>query len=306
MAKWQDLRADLRPAIMAQLTAAGASETKLSDDTCAALACLVYKNELNTLKTGLPAGWKYLEQAPQDKGYDGAALHHVKSKTLVILNRGTEFPNSIDDIVQNVAAIVTGEDYGQIEAALNFLVSMWAKYAGARFVEIKAIGHSLGGGLAEAQTFLGASAIKKAGGDPPANLYGYGVGSAGYEDAVRDYAEEQGLSLHNNITDITHLIRPTDFTQTIGLEKRIGGEKFVAGIYEPRWGEALGPKGRRRWSPEAATIQSHDPFLYFRDRQISARNQHLMWRWLKSNDHVLRMGDAPSPYPGGRLPTEDK
>jgi hypothetical protein len=306
MARWQDLRAEIRPDVMAQLTLAGASETKLSDDTCAALACLVYKNELNTLKTGLPTGWKYLEQAPQAKGYDASALHHVKSKTLVILNRGTEFPNSIDDIVQNVAAIVTGEDYGQIEAALDFLVAMWTKYAGARVVEIKAIGHSLGGGLAEAQTFLGGDAIRKAGDDPPANLYGYGVGSAGYEDAIRQFADEKGLVLHNDITDITHLVRPTDFTQTIGLEKRIGGEKFVAGIFEPRWGEAIGPKGRRRWSPEAATIQSHDPFLYFKHRNISARNQHLMWRWLSSKDHELRDGAAPRPYSGGQLPPEDR
>ena len=306
MAHWKELRKGIRPKVMAQLAAAGANESKLSDDTCAALACLTYKDELNTLRTGLPAGWKYLEQAPQAKGYDASALHHVKSKSLVIVNRGTEFPGSLSDILQNAAAVLTGEDFGQIEAALDFLVAMWTKYAGAKVAEIKVVGHSLGGGLADAQVFLGASAIEKAGGAPPGNLYGYGVGSAGYEDAVRDYAAEAGLKLHTNITDITHLLRATDFTQTIGLNNRIGGEKFIPAIYEPSLDDKPGPHPRMTWKPQPNPLQSHDPFLCFEHRNFSGKNQHLMWRWIKSKDHVLRPGEAPAPYPGGRVPPEDR
>jgi hypothetical protein len=302
MSDWRENKKSIRPDVVKQLEYAGAKETQLSDATCAALACLTYKSELTYLKTGLPTGWKYLGLANVGNGYDAAALMHSKSKALVIVNRGTELSRSVDDIIQNVAAIVLRKDYGQIDAALTYLVQAWAQY---NAVELWTIGHSLGAGLAEAQAVLGMSAITKAGGTPPTTIRCFGVGSAGYASAVKAYAAGKGLDLNaSRQISITHLVREEDATESIGLNVRLGSETYIPSIYQPALRRETGRRTGTTWAPVGDAVHNHEPFFYFRDRNLLF-GDHLMWRWLKSNDYVLRSGEEPAPYTTGQVPEED-
>ena len=83
---------------------AGASE--IDDKTAAALAAAAYKD----FATPFPPGWDLLfEQTDDPGGYDGRALHHPASKTLILANRGTEF-TSFRDWEENFGAAIFGDN----------------------------------------------------------------------------------------------------------------------------------------------------------------------------------------------------
>jgi hypothetical protein len=300
MAIWNAQRDRIRRDAKARIKQAGGEE-RINDETCCALACVSYSSETAYLKTGLPTGWKFLERSDTKKGYDAVALFHNKTKTLVILNRGTEWSEA-EDILQNCAAILGGQDYGQIEDALAFMTRMWVAHA-AKAGEIKVIGHSLGGGLAEAQVFLGASAMRAEDVDPPRDIFGIGIASAGYKDAILNFAAIRGLDVNPDKSDITHYVRKHDVTQTIGLEERIGSVTSLGSIFQASLRKRPGPKGGHRWEPFPETIHNHDCCTYFEQFSVLP-SRHVLWRW-KAELYEARDGSEPEPFAHGQVPPGD-
>ena len=69
--------------------AAGAAAS-ISDRQAVALAASFYKNARTGQTFGqYGAGWEVLAQVSAPGGYDGLAMRHAASRTLVIVNRGT-------------------------------------------------------------------------------------------------------------------------------------------------------------------------------------------------------------------------
>jgi hypothetical protein len=301
MAIWNAQRERIRPAAKARIKKA-ATEERITDETCCALACVSYASEAAYIEgDGLPAGWKFLEKCNTPSGYDAVALFHNKTKTLVILNRGTEWSEA-EDILQNCSAILGGQDYGQIEDALAFMTKMWVAQV-TKATEIKVVGHSLGGGLAEAQVFLGASAMRAEDVEPPRDIFGIGIASAGYKDAILDFAARRTLAVNPDKSDITHYVRKHDVTQSIGLDERIGSVTGVGSVFQASLRRKHGPKGGHRWEPFADTIHNHDCCAYFEQFAVLS-NQHVLWRW-RAQLYEVRAGNAPEPFPNGQVPPGD-
>lgn len=298
MAIWNAQRTRIRPAAKARIKDAG-GEDRIRDTTCCALACVSYSSETAYLKNNLPTGWKFLGFNPETTtGYDAAALFHTKTKTLVILNRGTEWSEA-EDIVQNCAGIIGGVDYGQIDDALQFMTDMWVANA-TKANEIKVVGHSLGGGLAEAQVFLGASFMEAQTVTPPRDIFGIGIASAGYKNAIIDYADRHDLTLNTDKSDITHYVRKHDVTQSIGLGERIGSVTRLGSIFQARARPIPGPRPGTRRDPFPDTIHNHDCCTYFEQFEVFAE-RHVLWRW-KAKKYLARDGAEPEPYPNGQVP----
>ena len=300
MAIWNAQRRRIRPLAKARIKQAGGEE-RINDETCCALACVSYASEATYLETGLPTGWKFLDKCSTDSGYDAVALMHNKTKTLVILNRGTEWSEA-EDILQNCAAILSGQDYGQIQDALDFMTSMWVAQS-AKATEIKVVGHSLGGGLAEAQVFLGASAMRADDVDPPRDIFGNGNASAGYKDAIVDFAARRNYEINPDKSDITHYLRKHDVVQSIGLDERIGSVTRLGSVFQASLRRKPGPHGGHRWEPFPETIHNHDCCTYFEQFGVLP-SRHVLWRW-RAERYEVRDGSEPDPFPNGQVPPGD-
>lgn len=300
MSKWKAQRNRIKTLAKARIADA-AREERITDDACVALAAVSYASETRYLQTQLPTGRRFLTLHATASGYDAAALIHSRTRTLVILNRGTEWSEK-EDLIQNVAAILSGEDYGQIEDALAFMGQMWTQNQ-ARVDEIKVIGHSLGGGLAEAQVCLGASAMRKAGLSPPRDIFGIGVASAGYKRPIEDLAQRRGYDINRDASDITHYVREHDVIQDILLRDRFGSVTWRGSIYQATLKPNPGPRPGNRWEPFAEAIHNHDCSTYFEQFDVRA-DQHVVWRW-KALKYEVRDGEKPENYPNFQVPKTD-
>lgn len=303
---WKDWTAQARRQAITEVRAAGGAPN-LPPTVCAALICLSYKDQESDLQAAMTApGWRYLGDAsPEDSGYDGAALLHAPSGTLIALNRGTELSRSLSDVAQTVAAAVLDLDLGQIHDAVTFAADAWIKSGDAAPMRFKALGHSLGGGLAEAQVAFVADAIRAAGGQPPVSISGMGLASVGFKDALRDFGARRGWTLqHARVAEaMTHFLRREDVVERLRFTDRIGSRTFIASAYETQFLTADNGRGRV-WKIEPDEIRNHEPLLYYRFLGVDD-DMHLVWRWSRSKDVQTRAGDKPQPYQRTQPPDED-
>jgi hypothetical protein len=300
MAAWTEQRSRIKPKAKERIKKAG-KEDRISDETCCALACVSYSSEVNYLEKQLPVGWKFLESCNTASGYDAAALHHTETQTLVILNRGTEWSEK-EDLLQHATGAVSGEDYGQIEDALSFMGEMWKKHS-AKSVEIKVVGHSLGGALAEAQVCLGAAAMTARNIEPPRDIFGIGIASAGYWGAIQDLAQRRKYAINTDTSDITHYVRGRDVIQELFLTDRFGSVSWRGSIFQASWEKKNGPHGGRHWEPIAHSIHNHDCCTYFEHFDVGV-DRHIVWRW-RAELYERRDGERAPPYPNFQVPKSE-
>jgi hypothetical protein len=303
---WKDWKTLVRRDAIAEVRAAGAAPN-LPATVCAALVSLSYKDQEDDLQAAMTApGWRYLGDAsPEESGYDGAALLHEPSGTLIALNRGTELSRSLSDVAQTVAAAILDLDLGQIHDAVTFAASAWIDPAAEAPKRFKALGHSLGGGLAEAQVAFLPDAVRAAGGQPPVSISGLGIASVGFKDALRGFGERRGWALqHARVAEaMTHFLRKEDVVERLRFTDRIGSRTFIASAYETQFLTA--DNGRSRvWKIEPDEIRNHEPLLYYRFLGVD-EDLHLVWRWSRSKDVQTRAGAKPQSYQRTQPPDAD-
>ena len=127
--------------------AAGAAAS-ISDRQAVALAASFYKNARTGQTFGqYGAGWEVLAQVSAPGGYDGLAMRHAASRTLVIVNRGTEGITNVPDWVQNIRATLFQSPGPQMDSAMALLGDGFDKAQAGGVDQILICGHSLGGAL---------------------------------------------------------------------------------------------------------------------------------------------------------------
>lgn len=223
---------DLRAFLAARETA-----LVLDDQTAAALAAAVYKDPATgqTRLVGL-AGWDILIEANQPGGYDAVALHHPASRSLVVVNRGTEGFKSFADWWANISAALLYDPDSQIVPALEFLRRAVDACVAAQLPadQLLITGHSLGGGLAEAQGALARAVAPAA----PAVIRVVGVASAGFANAVAGYAHRNSLALAPEPTSfITHYVRELDAVPHHPARSVFGREIEIACVWQAKRGK---------------------------------------------------------------------
>jgi len=270
---------------------AGASE--IDDKTAAALAAAAYKD----FATPFPPGWDLLfEQTDDPGGYDGRALHHPASKTLILANRGTEF-TSFRDWEENFGAAIFGHAGTQIPAACKLLADALHRMEvdGLAVEEVLFVGHSLGGALAEAQARLCLSYLPER---LKTHARAVGVASAGFGAAIVPFAQKYQLTLHPSPESIvTHYVRKQDVVPHHPGRVSLGREVGMASLYHAM-----------RYQPYKSP-----GWEYKRDCDLLANHSigtHLQfWGdgddcfiWCKGDDFTMRPGAAPRWSHGMREP----
>lgn len=268
--------------------------TTLDDRTGAALAGSFYKN----FKTGQIAvrfgpGWAEVMRVSPEGGYDGLALHHPASASLVIVNRGTEGLASLPDWMENVGAALFRAPGPQLDDALDLLVQAFEAVGGDRVRQILICGHSLGGALADAQGALAAPLFAARGLTcPPVKVVG--VASAGFSHAAESLAAAKGLRADPAAGRfITHYIRAEDFVPHHPGRSVFGTDRVVASIYETR---ALPPNGPHatglEWRWLADLLKQHVCSLYFQFLDEPG-NRHI-WYSARTDAFEARDGKRPT------------
>ncbi len=242
--------------------------TAIDDRAAVALAGSFYKdfNTGGTVTTFGP-GWSELLRVSPAGGYDGIALYHPTSRSLVLLNRGTEGFKSLPDWMQNVGASLFGDPGPQLASAMDLLREGFDRAPADRVDQILICGHSLGGALSDAQGALAASALAKAGKTcPPVRVVG--AASAGFARAARSYAEAEGLAPDPKAKAfITHYVRRSDVVTRHARRSVFGREVPIASVFETRH---LAPQDRTRWAENGASSRTSSSSICARSTSSSS------------------------------------
>lgn len=272
--------------------AAGAAAS-ISDRQAVALAASFYKNA----KTGQTfgqygAGWEVLAQVSPPGGYDGLAMRHTASRTLVIVNRGTEGITNVPDWVQNIRATLFKSPGPQMDSAMTLLGEGFDKAQAKGVDRILICGHSLGGALADAQGALAKSFFAARGVTaPPVRVVG--VASAGFASAARGYAAARGLAPDPAAPAyILHYVRGEDLVPTYPGRAIFGADQKIASVYEARFLRPPGPQPRMEWRRVADVLKQHMRTIYYRFFDESGARH--IWFSANAGTFTARDGAAPS------------
>lgn len=243
------------------LLASRAPLVKLTLAHAAALALLVYKTG------GRPEDWlvgdfTLIATSPPDAGgYDGLAAVHRPTRTLVIANRGVEgFSNIVD--LEAAFAMHQGRGAGSpMVRALDFLAE--ARAAAGDISEILCVGHSMGGGLAEAQVALARPWLTAAGAGFDGPIWGAGFGSAAFGDAIAELAQAKGFAIEPDIKlEMSHHVRSEDLIwRNFGARKMLGTRYFCADVWRWRFNPSTG-RATPYWQLACDQLENHMMALY--------------------------------------------
>lgn len=281
-----------QPELQAAVDAAERA-TAIDDRAAVALAGSFYKdfNTGGTVTTFGP-GWFELLRVSPAGGYDGIAFYHPTSRSLVLLNRGTEGFKSLPDWMQNVGAALFGDPGPQLDSALALLRDGFDRAPAGGVDQILICGHSLGGALSDAQGALAASALEKAGKTcPPVRVVG--AASAGFARAVRTYAAANGLTPDPSAkTFITHYVRKSDPVPNHLRRTVFGREVSIASVFETRNLAPPGPHAvGREWRVVEDLLKQHLRTLYF--QFLDAPGTSHIWYSDGAKTFEARAGDRP-------------
>ena len=278
--------------LQAAVDAAGGAGV-ISDQAAVALAGSFYKDfKTGQIATTFGQGWDELIRVSPPGGYDGIALFHAASRTLVVVNRGTEGLNSLPDWMQNVGAALFRNPGPQLDDALDLLLDGFTAAGADRVDHILICGHSLGGALADAQGALVQSLFASKGLTcPPTRVVG--VASAGFAHAAESLAAAHGLQVSPGARNfITHYIRAEDFVPHHPGRSVFGTDQIVASVYEARGLPPPGPHSvglEWRWVPDL--LKEHMRTLYF--QFIGQGGGQHIWYSLNSKTFEVRPGHDP-------------
>jgi hypothetical protein len=274
---------------------------KLTLAHAAGFALLVYKTG------GDPAGWVagdfnlVAATPPDSRGHDGLAALHAPTRTLIVANRGVEgFSNIVD--LEAAFAMHQGRGPGSpMEQALDFLAAARAD-AGA-VSEILCVGHSMGGGLAEAQVALARPWLTAAGAGFDGPIWGAGFGSAAFGDAVAALAADRGFAIEPDIKlEMSHHVRAEDLIwRNFGARKMLGTRFFCADVWRWRFNPSDG-RATPYWRLACDQLENHMMALYaaFFDR---GPQDHILRR---EAGYELRADRRPSARRYMAIPAADR
>jgi hypothetical protein len=280
---------------------AQAGAHQVDERSAAALACIVYKKNWG----GAPAGFEQIGVANTPGGYDAVALRHPASRSLVLVNRGTEGGSSVADWLENVA-ILLGDTDGQLAEALDFAAAS-AEACRGGVDTVVCVGHSLGGALAETQVALLNGELRARGGAPFA-VEGAGFASAGYAATIEKLARKRRLPLEKDMAvRMTHYARRADPIRDHPGRSLLGGEIRMIDVWGPE--QIPKPGGRsateRVWSRVADPLKNHASDLYYAFFD-APRAEHHVFRY-RSGDFEIRRGERPMQnYQATGVPSYDK
>jgi hypothetical protein len=286
------------------VNAAGLAAT-LDDRAAVALAASFYKNRDTGQTDGqFGQGWEVLEQVSPPGGYDGIALRHGASRSLVIVNRGTEGTSSVADWLQNIRAGMLHQPGPQMTSAMALLGSGFEKAKAKGVDQILICGHSLGGALADAQGALAKSFFDKRGTtSPPVRVVG--VASAGFAPAGRNYAAANGLTPDPAAPAyITHYVRSEDLVPSYTGRAIFGTDQKIASVYEARFQPASGPHatGHPEWVRIVDRLKQHMRTLYYQFfAETKARH---IWYSHNAQQFAARNGAFPDWKRGFQRPDD--
>jgi hypothetical protein len=267
-----------------------AASPAIGDQAAVALAGAFYKDfKTGQVATRFGPGWAELLRVSPPGGYDGIALYHAASRSLVILNRGTEGLSSLPDWLQNVGAALFRNPGPQLDAALDLMIDGFQAAGPDRVDHLLICGHSLGGALADAQGALAQSLFASRGLTcPPIRVVG--VASAGFAHAAESLAATHGLQASPEARAfITHYVRAEDFVPHHPGRSVFGTDQVVASVYEARGLRPPGPHSTGlQWRWLADLLLQHQRTLYFQFMGESGGNH--IWH--------SRNGDTFTPRPG--------
>lgn len=258
--------------------------------TAAALCCAFYKNfDTGQLYATFPPGWnEILRVDPKASGYDGIALHHPSSRTLVIVNRGTEASGA--DWWQNIGAVVHRAPGPQMWDAHRLVMNAVARAneLGLVVEQVLFTGHSLGGALAEVQAMVSPSLLPDALKD---RMSAVGIASAGFGQALKSFARINGLTLHPDPAGvITHYVRRRDIVATYKTRRVYGREVAVASVYETRFLPVY--KSPSAWKVVFDFLANHSSRRYLQYLATDGETQHL-WLSRQTGECAIRDGAEP-------------
>ncbi|MDQ0465481.1 hypothetical protein QO010_003270 [Caulobacter ginsengisoli] len=288
--------ASLAPGVQAALDAA-AGAAALDDSAAAALAAAFYKDfKTGQLAGTLGPGWNKILQGSQAGGYDGMAWHHPASRTLVVVNRGTEGFASFPDWVQNVGAQILSQPGPQLHGAVDLLRDAFLHAPQDQIAQILICGHSLGGALADVQGAVGRSLLVQAGIANPPPIRTVGIASAGFKSAGQALAGQRGLTIDLK-ADIVHYIRAEDAVPHLPGHGVFGTEKPVASVYEARLGYSAGAHPTPQWQRIADFLREHTASLYW--KFLAEGEGRHVW-YSRSQDGYLARAGTPQKRWGSR------
>lgn len=293
-----------RKAVVDAVDAAGLAPA-IDDRAAVALAASFYRNETTGQtdgKYGPP--WQVLKVEDAPGGYDGIALRHPASRTLVIVNRGTEGIKSIDDWTQNIRAVLFKSPGPQLDSAMGLLAEGFQLANGQGVDEILICGHSLGGALADAQGALAKSFFASKGLTcPPVRVVG--VASAGFASAARGYASARGLAPDPAAQGyITHFVRSEDLVPNHPARAIFGTDQKLASIYEARFQKPPGRSsaGHSEWRRIVDRLKQHMRTLYY--QYFDEPKARHIWFSAKTKAFEARNGAFPTWERGFQRPDD--
>ncbi len=234
---------------------------KLTLAHAAAFSLLVYKTG------GDPATWlvgdfALVARTPASgAGYDALAALHGPTRTLVIANRGVEGFSNIVDLEAAYSMHQGSGRGGPMESALDFLAA--ARAAAGNINEILCVGHSMGGGLAEAQVALARPWLAAAGAGFDGPIWGAGFGSAAFGDAIVALASARRMPVEPDIKlEMSHHVRSEDLIwRNFGAEKMLGTRYDCADVWRWQFNPSTG-RAPPYWRLGCDQLENHMMALY--------------------------------------------
>ena len=269
------------------VTAGGRDD--LGPGTASALAQGAYKGAFLTVAPGWPAqpppGWTFvMADTSAVSGYDAYALIHLPSSTLMVGNRGTEGGKSLRDWLEGAGDALFDRSAGQMVDAQAFLVEAARRALAIQPIgKILAVGHSLGGALAELQAAIGRRVLQNAG-LSPVPISAIGFGSAGFRTAIHAYAGR--------------------FSLTLDLEAAAAGANYVRDrdavhVLQPNWAVmgSIVPCASIYTTILTRSGNPHDPVAYFQPTADLLENHRIDlycgWWQLDADHHLYRPWRKP-------------
>ncbi|WP_372786269.1 hypothetical protein [Phenylobacterium sp.] len=283
-----------RAAVQAEIDAAATAPT-LDDKAAVALSGSFYKDyATGQIVVTFGPGWDELLHVDAEGGYDGIALFHAASGSMVVVNRGTEGLHSFSDWMENIGAGLFAAPGPQMDSALQLLLDGFGKADPTAVKQILITGHSLGGALADAQgaliqSLFAANSLTC----PPVRVVG--VASAGFAHAAQALAAARHLTASPDAQHfITHYVRAEDYVPHHPGRSVFGRDQTVASIYEARREPQPGPhsQGMYEWDCIADGLRQHDCELYyaFWDQPGSSH----IWYSTQADSYTPALGARPS------------
>jgi hypothetical protein len=273
-----------------------ANATSVSQKMLAAIACLSYKRSVIPPAANLTSLRKSTSAA---NGFDGEALFHAASQSLIFTNRGAEGLISFRDWVEGFKAATRGDFRGPIQSAFDFMEDVVRRLGAQRGLggvtwdvvdEVWCTGHSWGGALAEAQVALGPAAYARLGlAKTPTS--GVGIGSAGFANAIEALAASEGLEIVSDVhTWMDHFLRHADPIRAQPRWRTLGDVYWLADIWSPI--STFPPRGGTPiWSITPVATVNHDRFSYFDFLEVPS-SRHI---YLANDDDGFRIFDGEAP-----------